>query len=324
MKWIILVSVAIAVASALPEKLGNHARAGRHGRHRQLGRQGRQEAPALYSVPAAEEEVSPDTGYGAPAGEEEQTDYVAPAVEEEVVSEYDELPSNDIDTGYGAPDTDGSTESVEEELPPLEEYDDQATYAGDEQATYQDDQDAAASDESEIADDAAADPLAMLMKSVPGIPGEDYPIYAAAPETEFSCEGQVNGGYYADPDAECQVFHICAANAEGGLAKYSFLCPNGTIFNQEYFICDWWFNVDCAEAEALAAERNGAIAAEREEADARLAEERLAADESADVATYDDEAEPQSSYGVDSDEAASEALPSYAEQPSYSGRRRRF
>ena len=190
-------SVAIAVASALPEKLGNHARAGRHGRHRQLGRQGRQEAPALYSVPAPEEEVSPDTGYGAPAGEEEQTDYVAPAVEEEV-SEYDELPSNDIDTGYGAPDTDGSTESVEEELPPLEEYDDQATYAGDEQATYQDDQDAAASDESEVADDAAADPLAMLMKSVPGIPGEDYPIYAAAPETEFSCEGQVNGGMFYD------------------------------------------------------------------------------------------------------------------------------
>ena len=42
--------------------------------------------------------------------------------------------------------------------------------------------------------DHVAGPLAMLMKSVPGIPGEDYPIYAEAPETAFSCEGQVNGG----------------------------------------------------------------------------------------------------------------------------------
>ena len=31
----------------------------------------------------------------------------------------------------------------------------------------------------------------------------------------------------------------------------SVLCPNGTIFNQEVFVCDWWFNFDCAEAEGL-------------------------------------------------------------------------
>ena len=37
----------------------------------------------------------------------------------------------------------------------------------------------------------------MLMKSVPGIPGEDYPIFAAAPETAFSCDGQVNGGKFS-------------------------------------------------------------------------------------------------------------------------------
>ena len=24
---------------------------------------------------------------------------------------------------------------------------------------------------------------------------------------------------------------------------------SGTIFNQQYFICDWWFNVDCSQAE---------------------------------------------------------------------------
>merc|ERR1711976_1060899 len=109
----------------------------------------------------------------------------------------------------------------------------------------------------------AADPLAMLQTSVPGIPGEDYPIYAEVPETAFTCDGQVDGGYYADGEAECQVFHICTADGAGGLSKYSFLCPNGTIFNQNYFICDWWFNFDCSTAEDLYS-LNDQIAAERD------------------------------------------------------------
>merc|ERR1712061_764585 len=133
------------------------------------------------------------------------------------------------------------------EQPPAEYGADQAGY----------DADAAASDA-----DAA---LAMLQGSIPGVPGEDYPINAEVPESGFSCDGQVDGGYYADPEAECQVFHICTADGAGGLSKYSFLCPNGTVFNQNYFICDWWFNFDCAEAEGLYG-LNEEIAAEREAA----------------------------------------------------------
>lgn len=38
-----------------------------------------------------------------------------------------------------------------------------------------------------------------------------------------------------------QVFHICEAGK-----KISFLCPNGTIFQQTDLICDWWFKVNCA------------------------------------------------------------------------------
>merc|ERR1712121_14028 len=121
----------------------------------------------------------------------------------------------------------------------------------------------AASDAVPTYEAAGDDALAALDNSIPGVPGEDYPIYAEVPETAFSCEGQVDGGYYADPEAECQVFHICTADGAGGLAKYSFLCPNGTVFNQNYFICDWWFNFDCFTTEDLYS-LNDEIAAERE------------------------------------------------------------
>jgi len=115
------------------------------------------------------------------------------------------------------------------------------------------------------------DNLAMLEKSIPGVPGQDYPILAEVPDSQFTCDGQVDGGYYADPEAQCQVFHICTADGQGGLTKYSFLCPNGTIFNQNYFICDWWFNFDCSEAEGLYS-LNEKIAAEREAASGKAAD----------------------------------------------------
>ena len=98
---------------------------------------------------------------------------------------------------------------------------------------------------------AASDDVGGLEVNIPGIPGEDYPIYAEVPDTGFTCDGLVEGGYYADPAAECQAFHICANDGNEGLRTYSVLCPNGTVFNQGVFVCDWWFNFDCAEAEGL-------------------------------------------------------------------------
>jgi len=95
---------------------------------------------------------------------------------------------------------------------------------------------------------ADSDAFQELSEAIPGQPGEDYPVYSVPPETSFSCDGYIEG-YYADPEAECQSFHICANDGIGGLLKYSFLCPNGTLFNQQYFICDWWFNTDCSQAE---------------------------------------------------------------------------
>jgi len=157
--------------------------------------------------------------------------------------------------------------------------------------------------------DEEADPaLAALASNIPGVPGEDYPIYSEAPETAFSCDGQVDGGYYADPEAECQAFHICTADGAGGLAKYSFLCPNGTLFNQNYFICDWWFNFDCSTAEELYS-LNDDIAAERA---------ALAGEASDDLGSgYGAPAEYEASGADYPEEVATEQVPVYEAAPSY-------
>merc|ERR1719382_561538 len=88
--------------------------------------------------------------------------------------------------------------------------------------------------------------LKALGEAIPGTPGTDYPLYAEPPQTSFVCDGYIDG-YYADTEARCQAFHVCSSDGIGGLNKFSFICPNGTIFNQQYFICDWWFNVDCSQ-----------------------------------------------------------------------------
>ncbi|XP_017083514.2 uncharacterized protein LOC108116234 [Drosophila eugracilis] len=82
--------------------------------------------------------------------------------------------------------------------------------------------------------------------AIPGVPGVDYPIYAQVPRTNFDCSQQPLPGYYADIEAQCQVFHICALNR-----TYSFLCPNGTVFSQETLVCVWWNQYDCVSAPSL-------------------------------------------------------------------------
>ncbi|GBN92380.1 hypothetical protein AVEN_203874-1, partial [Araneus ventricosus] len=78
----------------------------------------------------------------------------------------------------------------------------------------------------------------------PGQPGTDYPNYYEIPLTNFDCKEYHAPGFYADVEAGCQVFHNCDTD----LQKHSFLCPNGTVFRQELFICDWWYNVRCEDS----------------------------------------------------------------------------
>ncbi|XP_029179103.1 GATA zinc finger domain-containing protein 14-like isoform X2 [Nylanderia fulva] len=67
------------------------------------------------------------------------------------------------------------------------------------------------------------------------------------PETSFSCRNKIVGSYYADPETDCQVFHVCVSVA-GTIQDYKFLCPNDTAFDQESQTCADWYDVDCEAA----------------------------------------------------------------------------
>ncbi|XP_054711516.1 uncharacterized protein LOC129221096 [Uloborus diversus] len=68
---------------------------------------------------------------------------------------------------------------------------------------------------------------------------EDYPTYSELdlPETSFSCEDKVNGGYYADIETKCQMYHICSRDKVGVMRSTRFLCGNGTVFDQQHLVC---------------------------------------------------------------------------------------
>ncbi|XP_074599976.1 uncharacterized protein LOC141854263 [Brevipalpus obovatus] len=82
-----------------------------------------------------------------------------------------------------------------------------------------------------------------LEDSIRGSPGQDYGTYTTVPQTSFRCSDQQYPGYYGDTEAQCQVFHIC----QTGGRQDDFLCPIGTVFNQQLFVCDWWYNFRCEE-----------------------------------------------------------------------------
>ncbi|CAN7989233.1 unnamed protein product, partial [Ixodes hexagonus] len=41
---------------------------------------------------------------------------------------------------------------------------------------------------------------------------------------------------------QLKVYHQCSSRG----SLQSFLCPNGTAFNQQSSMCEWWYNVDCS------------------------------------------------------------------------------
>lgn len=97
---------------------------------------------------------------------------------------------------------------------------------------------------------AARKPKGQDFSKIPGTPGVDYPILHEVPHTNFHC-GNVPAtpGMYANVETGCQAYHVCHDGREGHQGA-SFLCTNGTVFNQKEFTCDWWYNVNCAEAQS--------------------------------------------------------------------------
>lgn len=49
---------------------------------------------------------------------------------------------------------------------------------------------------------------------------QQYLDFDNLPETNFSCQGKVIGGYYADVEAGCQMFHVCTVGQKGGYSLY--------------------------------------------------------------------------------------------------------
>ncbi|KAF5272096.1 hypothetical protein FQA39_LY01179 [Lamprigera yunnana] len=69
------------------------------------------------------------------------------------------------------------------------------------------------------------------------------------PDTNFSCVGKVIGGYYADLETNCQMFHVCTIGQLEEPMDIRFLCLNGTVFDQETRVCERIDEVDCSKSE---------------------------------------------------------------------------
>lgn len=112
------------------------------------------------------------------------------------------------------------------------------------QQSYQQQQQQTSYQQEAATEDPLADSEPALYGSVAGQPGVDFPAYARIPKTSFTCEGKgFNFGFYADEEAQCQVYHVCW---EG--RRESFLCGVGTVFNQAILACDYWHSVDCSKS----------------------------------------------------------------------------
>ncbi|XP_039288999.1 uncharacterized protein LOC120352460 [Nilaparvata lugens] len=76
---------------------------------------------------------------------------------------------------------------------------------------------------------------------IPGEAGTDYPILSKPPHnSRFMCKAD-GLRYVADVSSGCQVFYMCVGEGPGE----PMLCPNGTLFSQDFLVCDWWYNVEC-------------------------------------------------------------------------------
>ncbi|TRY62608.1 hypothetical protein TCAL_03993 [Tigriopus californicus] len=88
------------------------------------------------------------------------------------------------------------------------------------------------------------------------LPADAETLLAQPLSLGFSCEAR-EYGYYADVSNNCQIFHICLpieddAGSVIETAQWSFICGNGTIFDQQTLTCNYELDaVPCDAAESL-------------------------------------------------------------------------
>ena len=56
------------------------------------------------------------------------------------------------------------------------------------------------------------------------------------PDTAFTCEDKVTGGYYADVEADCQLFHVCVQVSEYEVSEHEHCANIARIFLQNLSI----------------------------------------------------------------------------------------
>eukprot|EP00095_Tigriopus_kingsejongensis_P007260 snap_masked-scaffold286_size222086-processed-gene-1.5 protein:Tk07260 transcript:snap_masked-scaffold286_size222086-processed-gene-1.5-mRNA-1 annotation:"cuticle protein" len=88
------------------------------------------------------------------------------------------------------------------------------------------------------------------------LPADGETLLAQPLALSFSCDSR-EYGYYADVSNNCQIFHICLpieddAGAVIETAQWSFICGNGTMFDQQTLTCNYeQDSVPCDQAESL-------------------------------------------------------------------------
>lgn len=94
--------------------------------------------------------------------------------------------------------------------------------------------------------------------AIEGLPASAADLLDKPYDDGFNCDQQDAGyGYYADTLNDCKVFHICnpVYNNDGELDrmdKYSFVCGEGTVFDQSTLTCNYPENAfPCEESPSL-------------------------------------------------------------------------
>ncbi|XP_005176583.2 fibrous sheath CABYR-binding protein [Musca domestica] len=85
----------------------------------------------------------------------------------------------------------------------------------------------------------AESPADMSLLSTLTLPSNATSIRADITDN-FSCENKPYG-YYADVENDCQIFHVCLpvtyADGKENTFRWSFICPEETVFSQDSFTC---------------------------------------------------------------------------------------